>query len=78
MIINKIQMTAKEIKDLNFTIVYNNGYQTWEGKTPDRTREIIAKGYATVYPAHCISSNQVEYESTLSIHVLAHNIFTLK
>lgn len=39
---------------------------------------MTAKGYATVYPAHSISSNQVEYESTLSIHVLAHNIFTLK
>lgn len=70
--------TAKEIKNLDFTIVYNNGYQTWEGKTPDRTREIIAKGYATVYPAHSISSNKVEYKSTLSIHVLAHKIFTIK
>jgi hypothetical protein len=69
-------MLVSEIKKLPRTVVYNNGFRVWEGKSDG----IIKDGVLEVYSAHVKNDNGFIYgtpkKNIESDFVPIHNVFS--
>jgi len=65
------------------TVIYNNGYQTWEGRTHDTLDTIMEYDYVTLEPAKFRDeakpgkAKKYNYDGEKEITILYHNIYSI-